>query len=231
MHTGMCAYPSSVTSLPGIPGGPGHIPVPQTPFQTLPCTEGLYKVVEGRGLMSVSGRDLDPDVLGQLDATCPFQVLEGKRFLINHAKSSTSPTQRLRWLGIEWLTADSSVTLAPDNAQHTLCQVRWAYFSQDLSCRQWEHFLGTLNFAAPVLSLGRLKHRRLMQEINLDILLFPRDRLWPIPRRFHQAPVASPMAKKWHPQSLSAMNSCSAIINNRRHRHFGRGLEIGRAHV
>lgn len=129
----MCVYSPSVSSLPGVPGGPGHIPVHQTPFRTLPCTEGLYEVVEGRGLMSVSGRGLDPDVLGRLDATCPFQVLEGMRFLINPAKSSISPTQRLRWLGIEWLTANSSLTLAPDNAQHTLPSATGILFTGFLS--------------------------------------------------------------------------------------------------
>ncbi|KAK8394259.1 hypothetical protein O3P69_006450 [Scylla paramamosain] len=108
-------------------------------------------------------------------------ALQDMGFIVNLPKSVTTPTQQLDWLGIRWDTTTASLSLAPDNVSRTLRQVRRAYFSSTFSRRQWESLLGVLNFAAPTLPLGRLKHRRLMREVNLAIPCLRQDLRRPIP--------------------------------------------------
>lgn len=114
-----------------------------------------------------------------------LKVLADMGFKVNLDKSALTPTQKICWLGIEWDTINSSLSLAPDNALRTLRSVRRAYFSHTFSRRQWEGLLGCLNFAAPALPLGRLKHRRLTQEVNRNIPLLPRDLPRPVPPALH----------------------------------------------
>ncbi|KAK3880633.1 hypothetical protein Pcinc_014878 [Petrolisthes cinctipes] len=102
-------------------------------------------------------------------------VLEEMGFLLNIPKSSLTPTRKLCWLGIEWDSLSATLSLAPDNARRTLRHVRRAHFSRTFSRRQWESLLGSLNFAAPAMPLGRLKHRRLMREVNLHLSPAHRD--------------------------------------------------------
>ncbi|XP_076030869.1 uncharacterized protein LOC143019053 [Oratosquilla oratoria] len=114
-----------------------------------------------------------------------LRILTEMGFKVNWDKSTLTPTQKLHWLGIEWDTINASLSLAPDNALRTLRCVRRAFFSQTFSRRQWEGLLGCLNFAAPALPLGRLKHRRLTREVNRSIPLFPRDLPRPVPSTLH----------------------------------------------
>ena len=51
-----------------------------------------------------------------------------------------------------------------------------------MSRRQWERLLGTLNFAAEVVPLGRLRHRRLVREVNAAIGVHSRDHLGQVAR-------------------------------------------------
>ncbi|KAK3883152.1 hypothetical protein Pcinc_012511 [Petrolisthes cinctipes] len=102
-------------------------------------------------------------------------VLEEMRFLLNIPKSSLTPTRKLCWLGIEWDSLSATLSLAPDNARRTLRHVRQAHFSRTFSRRQWESLFGSLNFAAPAMPLGRLKHRRLTREVNLHLSPAHRD--------------------------------------------------------
>ncbi|KAK3893348.1 hypothetical protein Pcinc_002783 [Petrolisthes cinctipes] len=102
-------------------------------------------------------------------------VLEEMGFLLNIPKSSLTPTRKLCWLGIEWDSLSATLSLAPDNARRTLRHVRRAHFSRTFSRRQWESLLGSLNFAAPAMPLGRLKHRRLTREVNLHLSPTHRD--------------------------------------------------------
>ncbi|KAK3886844.1 hypothetical protein Pcinc_009030 [Petrolisthes cinctipes] len=102
-------------------------------------------------------------------------VLEEMGFLLNIPKSSLTPTRKLYWLGIEWDSLSATLSLAPDNARRTLRHVRRAHFSRTFSRRQWESLLGSLNFAAPAMPLGRLKHRRLTREVNLHLSPAHRD--------------------------------------------------------
>ncbi|KAK3891347.1 hypothetical protein Pcinc_004790 [Petrolisthes cinctipes] len=102
-------------------------------------------------------------------------VLEEMGFLLNIPKSSHTPTRKLCWLGIEWDSLSATLSLAPDNARRTLRHVRQAHFSRTFSHRQWESLLGSLNFAAPAMPLGRLKHRRLTLEVNLHLSPAHRD--------------------------------------------------------
>ncbi|KAK3893097.1 hypothetical protein Pcinc_003090 [Petrolisthes cinctipes] len=103
------------------------------------------------------------------------RVLEEMGFLLNIPKSSLTPTRKLCWLGIEWDSLSATLSLAPDNARRTLRHVRQAHFSRTFSRRQWESLLGSLNFAAPAMPLGRLKHRRLTREVNLHLSPAHRD--------------------------------------------------------
>ncbi|KAK4321227.1 hypothetical protein Pmani_007952 [Petrolisthes manimaculis] len=102
-------------------------------------------------------------------------------WLINWGKSKLIPTQSITWLGIQWSTTDSSLSLAPENARNTLNIIRRCAFSRTLSRRQCESLFGSLNFAASALPLGRLKHRRLSREVNSHFPLHPRDLQRPVP--------------------------------------------------
>ena len=118
-------------------------------------------------------------------------VLADMGFIVNLSKSTITPSQKLSWLGIEWDTTQASLTLAPDNALRTLRTLRRAYFSNTFSRRQWESVLGCLNFAAPALPLGRLRHRRLTREVNRLIPVASRDVPRPVPTILHE------LLRKW----------------------------------
>ncbi|KAK4322186.1 hypothetical protein Pmani_006985 [Petrolisthes manimaculis] len=109
------------------------------------------------------------------------QLLQEMGWLVNWGKSKLIPTQSITWLGIQWSTRDSSLSLAPENARNTLKILRRCAFSSTLSRRQCENLLGSLNFAAPALPLGRLKHRRLSREVNSHFPQHPRDHQTPVP--------------------------------------------------
>lgn len=55
-----------------------------------------------------------------------------------------------------------------------------AIFSPTFTRRQWESLLSSLNYAAEVVPLGRLLHRRLTLEDNRHFLVCPRDALRPM---------------------------------------------------
>ena len=111
-----------------------------------------------------------------------LQVLEGMGWLLNFPKSKLNPTQTITWLGVKWSTLDATLTLAPDNAARTLRLLRGCSFSKTLSRHQCEQMLGTINFAATVLLLGRLSHSRLTLEVNKHFQKSPRDAQRPVPR-------------------------------------------------
>lgn len=103
-------------------------------------------------------------------------------FQLNYPKSALTPTQRLCWLGMEWDTSLARVRLSQENASKTRRRIFRAFVSKSMTRRQWEGLLGALNFAAEVVPLGRLRHRRLVREVNAAIPVLPRDLLRPVPR-------------------------------------------------
>ncbi|KAK4324290.1 hypothetical protein Pmani_005130 [Petrolisthes manimaculis] len=66
-------------------------------------------------------------------------VAQEMGWLINWGKSKLIPTQSITWLGIQWSTTDSSLSLAPENARNTLNILRRCAFSRTLSRRQELH--------------------------------------------------------------------------------------------
>ncbi|MPC59088.1 hypothetical protein E2C01_053103 [Portunus trituberculatus] len=95
-------------------------------------------------------------------------------FRVNVPKSTLTPTQTLVWLGMEWDTARARLRLSPENASKIHRRLFRASVSRTMTRRQWEAILGSLNFAAEVCPLGRIRHRRLVREINSAIPIYPR---------------------------------------------------------
>ena len=62
------------------------------------------------------------------NVSATLRVLAVMGFFVNFPKSATTPTQQLDWLGIRWDTTTASLSLAPDNVDRPLRQVRRAYF-------------------------------------------------------------------------------------------------------
>lgn len=115
-----------------------------------------------------------------------LKVLADMGFLVNMGKSITTPTQQLDWLGIHWNTSTTSLSLAPDNILRTIHHIRRVFLSRIFSRHQWDSLLGSLNFAAPVIPLGSLKHRHLTWVENHVVPLRRRNNQHHIPRQLHR---------------------------------------------
>ena len=83
----------------------------------------------------------------------------GIRF--NLPKSHLEPTTSLQWLGLTWESTSSSVSLSPVNRQKCRARIYRALEAATMSRREWSCLLGSLNHAASVIPLGRLRTRRL----------------------------------------------------------------------
>ncbi|MPC62796.1 hypothetical protein E2C01_056887 [Portunus trituberculatus] len=123
-------------------------------------------------------------------------------FRVNVPKSTLTPTQTLIWLGMEWDTARAWVRLSPENASKIHRQLFRASMSRTMTRRQWEAILGSLNFAAEVCPLGRIRHRRLVREVNSAIPIYPRDSLQQVPghlTKLLQPWLADRCLQQWAP--------------------------------
>ena len=100
--------------------------------------------------------------------------------LFNLPKSHLSPTTSLQWLGMSWESRAGTVALSVENRRKCRAKLFRAIHSRTMSRRQWGSLLGSLNHAASVISLGRLRTRRL---ILLGNRVF-KDLDWDVPVPF-----------------------------------------------
>ena len=103
-------------------------------------------------------------------------------FVFNVPKCILTPSQTIVWLGMQWDSVGASLQLSPTNKHKLLRKLRRTVLSTTSSHKLWASLMGSLNFAAQVVPLGRLWCRRLWWEGNR---VFPRSRplqLCPLPR-------------------------------------------------
>ena len=106
-------------------------------------------------------------------------------FRFNIPKSLLSPTQTITWLGMRWDAQASTLSLLDDNRERVLAKLRRTVVAVNCNHKLWASLLGSLNYAAQVVPLGRLWCRRLWWEGNR---LFPRTspyHLRPVPHHIH----------------------------------------------
>ena len=116
--------------------------------------------------------------------------------LFNLAKSHLTPTTSLQWLGMTWDTTASTVALSRDNQHRCARALFRSLHSKSLSRRQWERLMGSLNHAASIVPLGRLRTRRLLLEGAKFLSLTDRDTPVPFPK------AVKPLLRWWSAKGL-----------------------------
>ena len=125
--------------------------------------------------------DSQEDCARMIDITLSVGKEMGLAF--NIPKSHLCPTQSLTWIGLVWDTVSQTVALSVRNRARCWSKVFLAIHSRTLSRRRWESLIGSLNFAAVVVPLGRLRLRRLILEGRRVFNSVDRDRLVRFPQR------------------------------------------------
>ena len=125
--------------------------------------------------------DSQEDCARMIDITLSVGKEMGLAF--NIPKSHLCPSQSLTWLGLVWDTVSQTVALSVRNRARCWSKVFLAIHSRTLSRRRWESLIGSLNFAAVVVPLGRLRLRRLILEGRRVFNSVDRDRLVRFPQR------------------------------------------------
>ena len=114
-----------------------------------------------------------------------LRISQEMGFAFNLPKSHLTPTQSIQWLGMEWDSTTLTLRLSSDNVKKLRQRVREALFSVTFTKRLWYRLMGTLNFAAAVVPLGRLRCRRLWWQGNRIFRGLEEDTLTRVPRRIH----------------------------------------------
>ena len=113
-------------------------------------------------------------------------VCEHLGFKFNIPKCVLLPSQSIDWLGMNWDSRSASLRLTTTNREKLVGKLRRAVVAYNFNHKLWVSLMGSLNFAAQVVPLGRLWCRRLWWEGNH---LFPRSRphqLQPVPHHLHR---------------------------------------------
>jgi hypothetical protein len=101
-------------------------------------------------------------------------------FVINWKKSSLKPVQKWQFLGLEWDAKQLSVGLPADKIEDIRMKARALGLAKQPTCRMIQRFLGSANFAAMAVPLGRL-HLRAIQACLRKVYKSPRDLFSPCP--------------------------------------------------
>ena len=125
-----------------------------------------------------------------------LDTLKGLGFSINMEKSDLAPRQVIEYLGVLFNLKDLSLSLPEDKVKRisSLCQS--TVVRSSCSRRELEQLVGTLNFAAAYIPLGRLHLLPVIKWMNRETLPFTRDRQVPIDEHFRS------LLKIWQDQSF-----------------------------
>ena len=111
-------------------------------------------------------------------------------FKFNIPKSILKPAQTIDWLGMTWDARAASLGLSPANRARVTKKLRRMLLATTCTHRLWASLMGSLNFAAQVVPLGRLWCRRLWWEGNRAFSRSRPHQLRPLPfhlrTRLHQ---------------------------------------------
>ena len=151
-------------------------------------TKTVAALLTGEGICTLMYLD---DWLVQ--ATSPSEVREATEktihicstlgFQFNIPKSSLAPAQNINWLGMTWDSRAASLSLSPENRARVIKKLRRMLLATTCTHRVWTSLMGSLNFAAQVVPLGRLWCRRLWWEGNRTLPRSHPHQLRPLP--FH----------------------------------------------
>ena len=103
--------------------------------------------------------------------------------LFNLPKSHLSPSTSRQWLGLVWDSTTETVSLSQVNQLKCRSKILRAIHSRTFTRRLWGSLVGSLNHAASVVPLGRLRMRRLVMMGNRTFSDSDWDLLVPFPRR------------------------------------------------
>ena len=103
--------------------------------------------------------------------------------LFNLPKSHLDPSTSRQWLGMVWESTSQTVSLSQVNRLKCRSKLFRAIHSRTFSRRMWGSLMGSLNHAATVVRLGRLRMRRLLMMGNKVFGALDWDLLVPFPRR------------------------------------------------
>ena len=103
--------------------------------------------------------------------------------LFNLPKSHLSPSTSRQWLGLVWDSLTETVSLSEVNRLKCRSKLFRAIHSRSFTRRQWGSLMGSLNHAASVVPLGRLRLRRLVMMGNRIFTDSDWDLLIPFPLR------------------------------------------------
>lgn len=79
-----------------------------------------------------------------------LEVLQYMGFNINYKKSALTPTQVIDWLGISWMGKTGQWSVIKSMQQKITMESKSLLQAERVTRRQWESFLGTLNFACQI---------------------------------------------------------------------------------
>ena len=112
-----------------------------------------------------------------------LEVGRGMGLLFNLEKSHLLPTQSLQWLGMSWDSVACDLSLSGENRRRCRMKLFRTVHASSISLRQWESLLGSLNYAAQVVPLGRLRTRRLIRMGLQHFERVDRDAVVSLPRQ------------------------------------------------
>ncbi|XP_063602946.1 uncharacterized protein LOC134778940 [Penaeus indicus] len=102
--------------------------------------------------------------------------------LFNLQKSHLEPTMSLQWLGLQWDTRQGTVALSSINRKKCWRKLLRNLCSVNISRREWESLLGSLNHAAEIIPFGRIHLRHLQLEGRAAFTSNNRDKMVFFPR-------------------------------------------------
>jgi hypothetical protein len=107
-------------------------------------------------------------------------LLQRLGFIVNWKKSSLTPVQRWQFLGLLWDAKELTVALPEDKRQDIQLKARSLARNKAPTCRAVQRFLGSANFAAMAVPMGRL-HLRSLQACLRRVYKSPKDLFKPCP--------------------------------------------------
>ena len=140
------------------------------PFVFTQVTKPLRAFLRAKGIRSIWYLD-DILIIGASKEECEqnlritLQLLQEVGFIVNWKKSSLSPSQNFRFLGLLWNTTEGMISL--DSLKHSSLVMRASRIRRSMSptCHDLQIYLGHLTAAIPAVPLVRLHARRLQMDL------------------------------------------------------------------
>ena len=117
-----------------------------------------------------------------------LQVLQQMGFLVNLGKSRLQPSQQFEWLGIDWDTRATMISIPPLKRRGIKRVIRSFLAAKSMSRRSLERVLGKLQHASIVDPVGKTALKFLNHHMVRYARKGMRDKIQPIPHSLCSAP-------------------------------------------